>query len=81
MRQLIAIPVYNEASHVQRVLAEVRQYASDILVVDDGSTDGTAELLHREKDLGVLTHPRIGAMAQRRFPPSTMRFVAITMCS
>jgi dolichol-phosphate mannosyltransferase len=57
MRQLTAIPVYNEAAHVQRVLAEVRRYSNDILVVDDGSTDGTAELLHRELDVQVLTHP------------------------
>ena len=45
MRVLTAIPVYNEERHVERVLEEVRRYAGDILVVNDGSTDGTAELL------------------------------------
>lgn len=45
MRFLVAIPVYNEAAHVRRVLAEVRRYARDVLVVDDGSTDGTGALL------------------------------------
>ena len=56
MRLLTAIPVYNEASHVRRVLAEVRRFASDILVINDGSTDGTAELLARERGIRLLTH-------------------------
>ena len=46
MRLLIAIPVYNERKYVCQVLEKVRQYHSgDILVIDDGSTDGTAEIL------------------------------------
>jgi glycosyltransferase involved in cell wall biosynthesis len=44
-RFLTALPVYNEAAHVDAVLAEVRRYSDDVLVVDDGSTDGTADLL------------------------------------
>lgn len=45
MRVLIAIPVYNEQDHVQSVLERVREYADHILVLDDGSTDRTAEIL------------------------------------
>jgi dolichol-phosphate mannosyltransferase len=56
MRRLTAIPVYNEAAHVQRVLAEVRRYSSDILVVDDGSTDATARLLFGERGIRTITH-------------------------
>ncbi len=60
MRTLIAIPVYNEEAHVQRVLARVRQYvprcAQEILVIDDGSTDGTAALLARERGVRVFRH-------------------------
>jgi len=58
MRSLTAIPVYNEARHVRRVLAEVRRHSADILVIDDGSTDGTSALLARERGLRVVTHPR-----------------------
>lgn len=58
MRVLTAIPVYNEAKHVRDVLAEVRRYASDILVIDDGSTDGTAAILDSESDVRRHTHPR-----------------------
>lgn len=56
MRYLVAIPVYNEAKSLPAVLQRVRTYASDILVVDDGSTDATPELLARETGLSVLRH-------------------------
>ncbi len=55
---LTAIPVYNEASHVESVLAEVSRYSPNILVVNDGSTDRTAELLARQTGLQVITHPQ-----------------------
>src|SRR5262245_36047396 len=58
MRFLTAIPVYNEERHVERVLDEVRRYSPRILVVNDGSTDGTAELLARQSGIEVLTHPK-----------------------
>jgi dolichol-phosphate mannosyltransferase len=50
------LPVYNEASHVCPVLDEVARYASDILVVDDGSTDGTSELLAARRDIHCIRH-------------------------
>ncbi len=56
MRVLTAIPVYNEAKHVQSVLAEVRRYSPDILVVNDGSTDGTAALLDTELGIFRVDH-------------------------
>ena len=55
-RFLTALPVYNEETHIQSVLKEVRQYSGDLLVVDDGSTDRTPEILANEPDLYVLTH-------------------------
>ena len=43
----IVIPVYNEEKTVERIIAEVRAvpYDKEILVVDDGSTDNTREVL------------------------------------
>jgi glycosyltransferase involved in cell wall biosynthesis len=58
MRVLTAIPVYNEARHVEKVLDGVRPYTSDILLVNDGSTDGTADLLARLDGPRVVTHPK-----------------------
>src|SRR5947207_1078817 len=56
MNILTAIPVYNEERHLAAVLEEVRRFARHILVVNDGSTDRTAELLAAEKDLCIVTH-------------------------
>jgi glycosyltransferase involved in cell wall biosynthesis len=58
MRIITAIPVYNEASHIREVLAAARRYSQEILIVNDGSTDGTAELIASEKDLLRVDHPR-----------------------
>jgi dolichol-phosphate mannosyltransferase len=55
-RTLTALPVYNEASHVCPVLDEVARYADHILVVDDGSTDGTSELLQARRDIRCIRH-------------------------
>lgn len=57
MRILTVIPVYNEARHVRDVLAAARRYSPEILVVNDGSTDGTAELLAAEPDILRVDHP------------------------
>lgn len=46
MRKLIAIPIYNEEEHVRSVLERVRAFSPDILVLDDGSTDRTPEILN-----------------------------------
>jgi len=53
---LLAIPVFNEEQYVPRVLDRARQYISRILVIDDGSTDGTAGLLRGVDDIRVITH-------------------------
>jgi dolichol-phosphate mannosyltransferase len=58
MRVLTAIPVYNEVRHVEGVLHEVRRYCPDVLVVNDGSTDGTDEVLARHPDVRVISHAR-----------------------
>jgi glycosyltransferase involved in cell wall biosynthesis len=57
-RFLTALPVYNEQAHVGPVLDEVARYAGDILVVDDGSTDGTSELLASRNDICVIRHEK-----------------------
>jgi dolichol-phosphate mannosyltransferase len=56
MKLLTAIPVYNEERHLNSVLREVRRNSPDILVINDGSTDRTAQLLSYQKDLRVITH-------------------------
>ncbi len=47
MRALVVIPTYNEADNIGEAVARVRQAApeAEVLVVDDNSPDGTAELV------------------------------------
>ena len=62
MKLSIVIPAYNEADTVAGIAARVRAAAPDaeIIVVNDGSTDGTAEavaeLVERDLDLRLLDH-------------------------
>jgi dolichol-phosphate mannosyltransferase len=58
VRLLIAIPVYNESRYVKPVLEKVRRYHDgDILVIDDGSTDGTSHILSNTRDVLTIRHP------------------------
>ena len=47
MRLSVVVPVYNECKTVDRVLKRISEVGLDteIIVVDDGSTDGTREIL------------------------------------
>lgn len=54
---LAALPVFNEVGYVDGVLDEVVKYCDHVLVVDDGSTDGTSEVLERRSDISVIRHP------------------------
>jgi len=44
-RTLVIVPAFNEAGNVGRVVSEARAMAeaADVLVIDDGSSDGTAD--------------------------------------
>ena len=55
-RCCIALPVYNERENVDEVLQAVQQYSHDVLVVDDGSSDGTDARLAEYSDLHVIHH-------------------------
>lgn len=55
---LVALPVYNEVNYVDGVLDEVARYASDVLAVDDGSSDGTADVLAKRSDITLIRHPQ-----------------------
>jgi dolichol-phosphate mannosyltransferase len=58
--------VFNEERHLEPVLQEIARYSPSILVINDGSTDHTGDLLEQLKarfnrdgrSLDVITHPQ-----------------------
>jgi dolichol-phosphate mannosyltransferase len=55
-KSLTALPVFNEVHSVDEVLDEVTKHSEYVLVIDDGSTDGTAERLAKRDDIILLQH-------------------------
>jgi dolichol-phosphate mannosyltransferase len=45
MRVAVIVPTYNESENIERIVEAVRSLGYDILVVDDGSPDGTGAIV------------------------------------
>ncbi|MEY3617587.1 MAG: hypothetical protein RL726_285, partial [Actinomycetota bacterium] len=62
-RAVVVIPTYNEAGNIERLLEGIRAAVDvEILVVDDSSPDGTADIVERFAqrcggDITVLRRP------------------------
>ena len=60
-RFALLIPAYNAASTIRSVLEEARSGSPDaIVVVDDGSTDGTGDIASGHADLILRHHANLG---------------------
>ncbi|GAC1638741.1 MAG: polyprenol monophosphomannose synthase [Candidatus Dormibacteraceae bacterium] len=59
---LVVLPTYNESQNLEKVVAGVRHLGHDVLIVDDASPDGTAEVADRlaaaDTGVRVLHRPR-----------------------
>jgi len=63
MNLSVIIPVFNEAEHIDEILKRVQstKLAWEIIIVDDGSHDGTRDILKRvdgKKKVRVILHHR-----------------------
>lgn len=55
------IPVFNEKGNVKKIIAEIKKVSirKEIIVIDDGSTDGTVEILKdlHDHEVRIYHHP------------------------
>lgn len=66
----VIIPVYNQAATIAEAInSALNQSYTDmeIIVVDDGSTDGTTEIINRFKNITIISHPHKTGQYQSRF--------------
>jgi len=86
MKISVIIPVYNEESTISEIVARVRalDLKKEIMIVDDGSTDGTAEQLkdinRKFEDVTVLSHAKNrgkGAALRTGFAAATGEIIII----
>lgn len=60
MKVSIIVPFYNEKESVVAVLDEIKQAQpeAEIIAVDDGSTDGTVEILEKQSGIRIARHQK-----------------------
>jgi glycosyltransferase involved in cell wall biosynthesis len=56
MKVCVLLPAYNEEKEIGRIIDQIRVYDLDVIVVDDGSTDNTANIAKQAKAI-VISHP------------------------
>ncbi|MBE6508351.1 MAG: glycosyltransferase family 2 protein [Methanobrevibacter sp.] len=56
MKSIVIIPAFNEEAAIGGVVKKSLQYADEVLVVDDGSSDNTSQIA-RDSGALLLSHP------------------------
>lgn len=52
----VLMPTYNNIGSIRAVVEDAQLYCADVIVVDDGSTDGTTELLQTIKGITLVAY-------------------------
>ncbi|MGA2350835.1 MAG: glycosyltransferase family 2 protein [Terracidiphilus sp.] len=67
MKVCALIPAFNEASHIAQVVEGAREHVEAVIVIDDGSSDGTAQLARNAGAFCIESPSNCGkAVALRR---------------
>jgi len=56
LKVAVLIPTYNNEQTLSDVIRSVQEYSEDIIVVNDGSTDSTAELLQKFQQINLVSY-------------------------
>lgn len=57
LKACVIIPTYNNASTIMAVVSSVLQYTANLIVVNDGSTDDTEQLLKTAPGITLVSYP------------------------
>jgi len=56
MKYCVIIPTYNNEKTLESVISGVLVHTREVIIVNDGSTDGTAEILSRFSNLKIISY-------------------------
>lgn len=56
MKTICVMPAYNEEKHIASAISSVKPYVDEVIVVDDCSSDRTAEIVKKTQAL-LISHP------------------------
>lgn len=57
LKCVVLMPTYNNAGTIAKVIADVKEYSADVIVVNDGSTDDTKNILASIEGIKVIDYP------------------------
>ncbi|HIH11079.1 TPA: glycosyltransferase family 2 protein [Candidatus Woesearchaeota archaeon] len=63
---VVVIPAYNEEKYIGAVVEEVKKYVPNVIVIDDGSRDRTAEIAKQHKVILIRHSTNLGKGAALR---------------
>ena len=58
LKCVVLMPTYNNAGTIAQVISDVKEFATDVIVVNDGSTDNTASILASIDGIKVIDYPK-----------------------
>lgn len=56
LKKLVIIPTYNQGKRIQKILPELKELHTDMLMIDDGSTDETYSIIQKHSWLKYIKH-------------------------